>query len=111
MSTLPNLLPKISCFVFPICLLISCAGNEPDAYSAIPNYDQLLGRKYSDVIYLGRAGAQTIHEDTEFETLEKKRADGCATAFTVRKKDDVIVAWAITPSPALCRVARWNIGR
>lgn len=83
--------------------LCACA-NEP---MEIPNYDRLIGKKFTDVIQpVARLGFRTIGETSEFEELENKRSDGCSTIFGVRKSDGVIAYWRISPSPEACKVTR-----
>jgi hypothetical protein len=84
-------------------LFIGCAIGEPDPMEA-PNYDNLIGKNFSDSIFKGRHRYKKIRETTTIEELENRRLDGCILVFGVRKVDDVIEYWRIDSGSDTCKV-------
>ena len=99
---------KIFTIICALCFLISCAEN-PYALTVVQNYDDLVGKKFSDVIQFHQ-GYKKISETDEVENLENERPDGCAVIFGVRKKDGVITSWKVTPDANSCKSRRKAIG-
>ncbi len=89
-------------FVLMLCFaLVGCAQDNP--YALIPpNYDDLVGKNFSDSIYMGRRVFKKVRETELIEELERRRSDGCILIFGVRKKDDIIEYWRVDSGPGTC---------
>jgi hypothetical protein len=88
-------------------MLLSACANDEYFLSEVPNYDDLVGKKFTEVIHpVAQLGFKKLNETNESEELEDKRPDGCSTVFEVRKADGVITHWRVTPSPSACKVRR-----
>lgn len=73
----------------------------------IPNYDYLVGRKFTEAISpVAQRGFKKTLDASDHEEVEDKRPDGCSTIFGIRKADGVITYWRVLPSPSACKVAR-----
>ena len=89
-------MPSRSQLVLLISAALALGSCANDAYllTEFPNYDHLIGKRFSEVISLvGQRGFRRIGETNEYEDLEERRPDGCATVFGIRKKDGVIAYW------------------
>lgn len=77
-----------------------------------PNYDHLIGKKFSESIYKGRQVYKVIRETDSLEELENRRSDGCILVFGVRKKDDIVAYWRVDSGVGTCKVGKeplnWN---
>lgn len=69
-----------------------------------PNYDSLVGKKFSESIYKGRQVYKVIHQTDTLEVFENRRSDGCILVFGVRKEDDVIEYWRVDSGEGTCWV-------
>jgi hypothetical protein len=85
--------------LLPASMLIGCAG--PDI---APNYDHLIGKKFSHVIHLSKSIFQRNNETDFFEELYIFGRNECKTIYGVRKSDDVIIYWRVEPSPEACKI-------
>ena len=77
-----------------------------------PNYNNLIGNKFSESIFKGRQVYKVVRETDSLEELENRRSDGCILVFGVRKKDDIIVFWRVDSGSGTCKVGKeplnWN---
>jgi hypothetical protein len=92
--------------IFCLCLSVyacSFGGYELDQP---PDYDYMVGRKFSEAIYLGRRGWTVIPKTDALEELENRRSDGCILVFGVRKKDDIIMYWRVDSGIGSCYTRR-----
>lgn len=69
----------------------------------VPNLDHLVGKKFSESVYMGRKVYKQAFETANFEELFEEKDNGCKLYFGVRKLDDVIIYWRIDPSIETCR--------
>ena len=84
--------------------LTSCS-NDVYRPNVTPNYDDLVGKKFSEEISrVGQLGFKQVSETNEIREVADKRSDGCTTVFGVRKSDGIIAYWRVTPSPEECKV-------
>jgi hypothetical protein len=88
---------RISAFA----LLGGCA---IDDYRVVhePNYDHLIGKRFSDVIYKGPKVYRVVRESDTVREFENRRSDGCIFVFGVRKKDEAIEYWRVDSGPGTC---------
>lgn len=82
-------------------ILASCASAEYDVTQP-PDYDNLVGKDFSESIFKGRLVYKKIRETSTLEELENRRSDGCILVFGVRKIDDVIEYWRVDSGPGTC---------
>ena len=77
-----------------------------------PNYNNLIGKNFSESIFKGRQVYKVVRETDSLEELENRRSDGCILVFGVRKKDDIIVFWRVDSGSGTCKVGKeplnWN---
>ena len=100
------------CVVALTAALAACTFARNDVPLEEPNYDNLVGKKFSESVFRGRQVFKIIRVDEVMEELEKRRSDGCILVFGVRKKDDVIAFWRVDSGAGTCKVAKsprnWN---
>jgi len=85
-----------------LCLiLISCASAQYDVTQP-PDYDNLVGKNFSESIFKGRQVYKKVRETDTLEELENRRSDGCILVFGVRKIDDVIEYWRVDSGAGTC---------
>lgn len=82
-------------------ILASCSSAQYDVTQP-PNYDNLIGKKFSESIFKGRQVYKRVRETDALEELENRRSDGCILVFGVRKIDDVIEYWRVDSGPGTC---------
>ena len=90
--------------------LVSCSMAQYEMMAA-PDYDHLVGKSFSESIYLGRQDYKVIRKTPTLEELEKRRSDGCILVFGVRKKDDVIEYWRIDSGVGSCPTRKAPLNR
>lgn len=78
----------------------------------LPNYNHLIGKKFSESIFKGRQVYKVVRETSLVEELENRRSDGCILVYGVRKKDDIIEYWRVDSGAGTCKVGKtslnWN---
>jgi hypothetical protein len=85
-----------------LCLgLISCSSDQYKLTQP-PNYDYLIGKSFSESIFMGGKVYKKIRETDTIEELEERRSDGCILVFGVRKSNDVIEYWRVDSGPGTC---------
>lgn len=81
--------------------LASCSNSDYEVNRA-PNYDHLIGKKFSESINVsGRIATRTVVND-RVDEFELHRPDGCFMVFGVRKADDVIEYWRVGSGAGTC---------
>ena len=78
---------------------------------AAPNYDHLVGKRFSESVYMGRRDFKITRETPALEEFEERRSDGCILVFGVRKKDDVIEFWRIDSGVGSCPTRKAPLNR
>lgn len=93
-----------------LCLILtSCSSAQYDVTQP-PNYDNLVGKNFSDSIFKGRQVYKKIRETDALEELENRRSDGCILVFGVRKKDDIIEYWRVDSGLGTCLTrGKWRL--
>lgn len=90
-----------------VSLLLGGCASEYYWPTEVPNYDHLVGKKFTDVIsQVAQRGFKKTMDAPDHEEVEDKRSDGCSTVFGIRKPDGIITYWLVLPSPSVCKVAR-----
>lgn len=85
-----------------LCLILGSCANAQYELNTPPNYDDLIGRKFSESIFKGRQVYAVVRETSALEELENRRSDGCILVFGVRKSDDVIEYWRVDSGAGTC---------
>ena len=88
-----------------LCLLLTACGSSY-LLTEPPNYDDLVGQRFSESIYMGRQVYRVVREIDAIEELENRRGDGCILVFGVRKSDDVILYWRVDSGAGTCFTRR-----
>lgn len=91
--------------IFSLLAFASCASPKYKVAQA-PNYDHLIGRKFSDAIFRGRLVYKVVREKGDVEELENRRSDGCVLVIGVRKRDDIIEFVRIDSGIDTCKVRK-----
>lgn len=91
-------------------LLGSCSSADYDVIHP-PNYDNIIGTKFSDSVYKGRMVYKVIKATNTIEELENRRSDGCILVFGVRKSDDIIEYWRVDSGAGTCLVRKKPLNR
>lgn len=89
-------------------ILTSCSSAQYDVTQP-PDYDNLIGKKFSEAVFKGRQVYKKIGETDVLEELENRRSDGCILVFGVRKMDDVIEYWRVDSGPGTCLTSRKSL--
>jgi len=85
-----------------LCLMLGSCANTQYELNTPPNYDDLIGKKFSKSIFKGRQIYAVVRETGALEELENRRSDGCILVFGVRKSDDVIEYWRVDSGAGSC---------
>jgi hypothetical protein len=85
-----------------LCLILSSCANAQYELNTPPNYDGLIGKKFSESIFKGRQVYAVVRQTSTLEELENRRSDGCILVFGVRKSDDVIEYWRVDSGAGTC---------
>jgi hypothetical protein len=93
-------------FIFLLLISIKLLGCGSTAVLYESNYDELVGKKFSESIFNGRLGFDVIFETDYLEELRNTRRDGCQITFGVVKSTDIIKYWRIDSEPGTCLVTR-----
>ncbi len=103
-------IPKAVCIAI-MCLLLGACSYSDYAVVHKPNYDNLVGKVFSEKIYMGRKVYKVIKDDQTMEELENRRSDGCILVFGVTKNDDIIRYWRIDSEEGSCLVSKKAFSR
>lgn len=96
--------------VFFLSLMVtSCSFSDYDVIH-LPNYDALIGKKFSSSVFKGRQTFKVVRETDIVDELEERRSDGCILVFGVRKSDDVIEYWRVDSGAGTCLVRKKQLG-
>ena len=106
----PNPLFSLAILTAALSLLAACTVARQEVME-LPNYDRLIGKKFSESVFMGRRIFKVIRDTAVLEELENRRSDGCILVFGVRKKDDVIEFWRIDSGVNTCKVTKNPINR
>ncbi|MBI5753072.1 MAG: hypothetical protein HZA59_13160 [Hydrogenophilales bacterium] len=85
-----------------MCLILGSCANAQYELNTPPNYDDLIGKKFSQSILKGRQVYAVVRETSTLEEFENRRSDGCILVFGVRKSDDVIEYWRVDSGTGTC---------
>ena len=105
-----NFLRRFNAMAVMVLLIVSCAG-EQNLRLHPPDYDHLIGRRFSDVIYKGRQVYRVVRESDSIEELENRTTYGCVLVLGVRKADDLIAYWRVDSAPDRCKVPKEPLNR
>jgi hypothetical protein len=101
-----KMLITLSCriiWVTFLCIVsLSCANDLIP-----PNYDYLVGKKFTDSIPLAKHEFKKIRETASLEEYEfRRKEDGCILVFGVRIRDDIIDYWRVDSGSGTCYTKR-----
>jgi hypothetical protein len=102
--------PLAACGCIAMILMLACSNGRYDVIHP-PNYDNLIGTKFSESVYKGRQVYRRIGESEKVEELQNRRSDGCLLTFGVRKVDDIIEYWRVDSGPGTCLVRKTPLNR
>lgn len=85
-----------------VAAFLSACANDPYSVSEPPNYDGLVGKRFSESVFRGREVYRPVRETVAVEELESRRSDGCILVFGVRKADDIIEYWRVDSGAGTC---------
>jgi hypothetical protein len=93
-------------------MAVGCVNLDDYAVIHPPQYDHLIGKKFDDVIYLGRKKGlyQVVREASGIEELTSPGRKDCILIFGVNKVDDVIKYWRVDSAPGSCLERKKSLG-
>lgn len=103
MTSLERLI-AIACFL----VVVTACSSAPSEEWVNPNFDDFVGRTYSDAVLKGQPVDRSrlrVRETDLHEELATRRSDGCVLVFGVRRVDDVIDYWRVDSGPNTCKVS------